>query len=556
MEALQFQTRFNDIPRKFFFEITTENGKSPNNLFLNTSQQYSFLQKFLNLQNLSLTLKSKIQPNIPSEIKKEFMPINSSVVFFIDEKLNKELIIMNCLNKDIDIPLIKNSIESQNIQNILSHKNILSEEDFLKSYYLILEENYLKFNPVNCIKQVPSSVNYLDLNTEYLIANKKMESDLLFQILCRHEIGLTGFEEFENWSIRNSLPTAMDFILEQNIITDITSERYLGNINLYISNLPDDPNLLSQIMKTMNFKIETDGQKSKVYLDILNNRFPALEAIHECINKFNIFWDKDKLEDIFNLIIYISCLARHLNSPQKIVRVRNLCVLFFEKVMFNGVLKGVLSNIQLEMNNPINQSLLTMLIAILSVFRFSFNFKTLGCILETGQLLSVELQKFLTNFTMAVIQKLSEGFFVDYQILIVYLICICEGFDELRDSIFTPNFIAIIHDFFTKNKNPRAALKIATLMLSAKFGNLNPNVHNQIHNLLILFIIDYKEDCKYPFYFVIVSTNSLSKMSLSINPLLWKCQRTVYSRFAVSDLKRVHTWYKSLNSDFLCKFGE
>jgi hypothetical protein len=194
-------------------------------------------------------------------------------------------------------------------------------------------------------------------------------------------------------------------------------------------------------------------------------------------------------------------MAKHLNTPQKIVRVRNLSVLFFEKIMLNGILKGILTNIQLEMNNPVNQSLLSMLIVILSIFRFLMNYKAYAVILTSGQLELLDLHKCLTDFTGAVIQKLSEGFFVDYQILIVYLISICESFEELRDPIFTTNFIAIIHNFFNKTKNPHAALKITSLLLSANFENLSQEVRNQIHNLLVMFIIDYKQDSMYSFIF-------------------------------------------------------
>jgi hypothetical protein len=519
MEPVRIQATFNDIPRKFFFELTTESGLTPNNLFLTTSQLHTFFQKYLNLQNFSTSLNSKSKSNIISNIKKEYGNIVSDIIFFIDEVYNRELIMTNCLTINIDQPNFKDNFNFENFKQSLGQKTILSEKDFIQKYFEVLELNYLNFNQVNCVKQNLKSAEIMNANSRFLFANKRIECDILFQLLNRHNKSLSGFQYAENWSIRNSLPSAMDFLLEQNIITEIASENYLGLINLYMANLPDDSSILSSILKNANFQITTEGDKNKIFLETLTSKFPSLDDIHNYIVSFNLFWDQEKLENIFQAILFIGCMSKHLNSPQKIVRVRKLSALFFEKLIFNQILQGILSNIQLEMNDLTNQKLLTMLISILSLFRFSLNHQIYSVICKSFQMDNSSIQTFLINFTTSVIQKLSEGFFIDYQILIVYLISICESYPQIRQLIFTPNFLRVINDFFTKNKSPHTALKIIVLLLSTNFEDLDEHTLRLIQNILVMFISDYKQSSKPFILFLISSFNSCAPMPIEADSL-------------------------------------
>jgi hypothetical protein len=102
------------------------------------------------------------------------------------------------------------------------------------------------------------------------------------------------------------------------------------------------------------------------------------------------------------------------------------------------------------------------------------------------------------QLTSLVIQKLSEGFFRDYQILMVYLISIAESFKEFRQYIFSIPFLTAIYNDFSKNKNPQAALKVAVLLETIDFEDFAQNTEflRLVQNILVMFIIDYKELCK------------------------------------------------------------
>ena len=71
----------------------------------------------------------------------------------------------------------------------------------------------------------------------------------------------------------------------------------------------------------------------------------------------------------------------------------------------------------------------------------------------------------------------------------------------MQQLLFSSDFLRIIYQFFSTNKNPEAALKIITFLLSANFNICTAEIHEIIQSILVMFILDYKDLCKFFIFF-------------------------------------------------------
>jgi hypothetical protein len=500
MNTIRSQSVFNDVPRKFFFEKTASNSLKENNLYLHIHELYSFFRRYLVLQNLNVSLEmNKQNYTAKNEALKKFTAVASNLVLFPDENQAFDVVIAQSCSNLYDVPLQNDINIGKDFQKRLSQKNVFSEEEFLKEYFQVLHTNFLQFNKVYCIKDTDKKSNIMKTASRFLIGNKKIESDLLIQTLCRHvDYDLPGFEELENWTIRNSPPNAVDFVLDSNISHPPTSDKYLGLLSLYL--LLFDINKLKpgNNLGAIGLPYVSNENFSNLFLTVKEKNFPTIEVIHGFIANFNFYWDPAKLVDIWNFVMTVGCLFKHTNTPQKIVRARKLAVIFFEKIIFNKILDGIMKNLNIEMNKDENVKMIEILTIIISFFRFTSNHEIYLVIFDSYQENRETFLNFLIQLTSLVIQKLSEGFFRDYQILMVYLISIAESFKEFRQYIFSIPFLTAIYNDFSKNKNPQAALKVAVLLETIDFEDFAQNTEflRLVQNILVMFIIDYKELCK------------------------------------------------------------
>ena len=94
-----------------------------------------------------------------------------------------------------------------------------------------------------------------------------------------------------------------------------------------------------------------------------------------------------------------------------------------------------------------------------------------------------------------VVQKLSEGFYIDYQILIVYLIAVSESLPDMRQYIFSTTFLNLIYHFFSEKKDAQAALKIAVLLETIDLSSFSQDQQflRLLQNILVMFVTDYGE---------------------------------------------------------------
>lgn len=420
--------------------------------------------------------------------------MSSELVIFPDENQNFDSVISQSLTNAYDIPVLNHVSQMGILQKRLGQKNVLSEEEFLNMFFEILHSNYFQFNKVYCVRHDGRRIE--GEGSRFLTGNKQIDSDLLFQIICRHaDTNLPGFEALENWTLRNSQANAIDFVLDSRISNPPKSEQFLGLMNYYLVLCNITSQKMGTNLSSIGLPYVLNEQIDTVFLTVNQKNFPSLDDIFESVLKFNIYWDISKLNELYNYLMHVGCLFKHLTSPQKIIRARKLAVLFFEKLIFNEIINGIIKTITLDMNVPANTQLIEMLIVIISFFRFTSNHDIYSLIYQSYQQEKSTFINFLFQFTGIVIQKLSEGFFIDYQILIVYLIAVSESLPDMRQYIFSTTFLNLVYQYFLQKKDVQAALKIVVLLESINFSNFREDQQflRLVQNILVMFVTDYGE---------------------------------------------------------------
>lgn len=490
---------FNDISKRFFLFITCQRDYSPNNLFLDTKSLSSYFQNFFNISMFNEHLVNSVRKfsDNAAALTNDIPQIDSASFIFVDQYLSINEVINNSLSSLIDTPLANTPNLNFDSKNYFSQKFILSEKEFEINYKELTYNNYFKFNDVNILFLIEDSQSEFFVRGNALMGNTKMETDLLFQIICRHvKNNLHDFLGFENWTIRTRMPSAVDFILDEQIKLDCENSqlKFSGLLNLFLSSLPDDLNEIPMELESMKLEGQKDEMmKDWIFHEVNAKCFNNLDQVQKLIEEYNIYWDMNNLDQIYIQMIKIGCLFKNLSCPQKIVRARKLALLFFEKIMFNEILVGVVSNFSFDLSNPNSLKLIKILIIIFSLFRFTLNHSIYSSMFTSMNMNKDNFESVLANTLANSINKLSEGFYVDYQILICLIVSIVESFPNFSHYASDNVFLKNIFDYFSLNKDHHSALKICSMLMTFDFNSLSPHQLETIQSILVMFLMDYKE---------------------------------------------------------------
>jgi hypothetical protein len=292
------------------------------------------------------------------------------------------------------------------------------------------------------------------------------------------------------------MPSAVDFILDEQIKLDLESSqaKYAGLLNLFLSSLPDNLNEIPLELQSMKLERPKDGLvKDWIFHEVNKKCFNDLEQVQKLIEEYNTYWDINNLDEIYIQMIKMGCLFKNLSSPQKIVRARKLALLFFEKIMFNEILVGVVSNFSFDLSNPNSSKLIKILVIIFSLFKFSLNHSIYSNMFTSMNMNKDNFENVLANTLINSINKLSEGFYIDYQILICLIVSIVESFPNFRHYASDNVFLKNIFDYFSVNKDPLSALKICSMIMTFDFESLSSHQLETIQSILVMFLMDYKQ---------------------------------------------------------------
>lgn len=482
--------------RRLFFEISqtkdlTHTGNKSKPQILDLERLSPFFKELLRMHMLHKNYKLKSdESKLPT--LSEPKDFQSNFAFFQDAGLNAAEILKRCLDRTLDAPTLKNS---DTISAPKESKPGLYEGEFLASARKVAFYNFFKFHdlllePLSLEQELVFASNLT--NNENLlgpiqpnresaldVGNSCFESDILVGILMRHLKNTNEqFPDLENYVLRFGLQSAVTHLLESETLKSFFP------------------------MLECNLQQEPESWKNTAFVNYLNKTCPSLPVLEEQILRQDFVFDPTNLATLRTQMYQMGSLFRHLTTPTKIRRVRRLALAMFEKIVISGAFASIFGNIKLDSSDPESVERFKLVALIAALFRFEENFEAYSFIFQALGIANTQFTVALGTFLEFWVRKLAEGFFEEYDYLLVLLAIVAESLPDFQAYIFLEPMLRRALSFFVDlssadmNKlkaSTTVAMRMALLLSTIKFNKINPALFPVIQELVLGLMSTFKE---------------------------------------------------------------
>ena len=482
--------------RRLFFEMSqtkdlSNTGTKSKPQILDLERLSPFFKELLRMHMLHKNYK--LNPDQPKQtILSEPKDFQSNFAFFQDAGLNAAEILKRCLDRTLDVPKLKNS-------NVISppkeSKPGLYEGEFLASVRKVAFYNFFKFHdlllePLSLEQELVFASNLT--NNENLIGpiqpnresaldvgNSCFESDILIGILMRHLKNTNEqFPDLENYVLRFGLQSAVTHLLESETLKSFFP------------------------MLECNLQQEPESWKNTAFVNYLNKTCPSLAILEEQILRQDFVFDPSDLSTLRTQMYQMGSLFRHLTTPTKIRRVRRLALAMFEKIVVSGAFASIFGNIKLDSSDPQSVERFKLVALIAALFRFEENHEAYSFIFRALGIANTQFTEALGTFLEFWVRKLAEGFFEEYDYLLVVLAIVSESLPDFQAYIFLEPMLRRALSFFVDlssadihklKTSSGVAMRMALLLSTIKFNKINPSLFPLIQELVLGLMSTFKE---------------------------------------------------------------